>query len=152
MVFLLKFSYARRCAPQGIRDLIWPAVKTNSRVRNRCLAGTPASPKTRGKFEAEVSQGAGHETKQSSIRAPSNRPGTEAPHEPVGIPSLRLALDGESLAADGELIVRARACDLARLQLEGRGLGVDAGLAEADDRVRTRAMTRTDTGSPLAGV
>ena len=66
----------------------------------------------------------------------SRRPHIERPHEPVGIAPLRLALDDEGLAADGELIAGARARDLARPHLEGRGLGVDAGLAEADDRVR----------------
>ena len=63
------------------------------------------------------------------------------PHEPVGIAPLRLALDDEGLAADGELIAGARVGDLARPHLEGRGLGMDAGLAEADDRVRTPARS-----------
>jgi hypothetical protein len=40
-------------------------------------------------------------------------------------------------AADGELIVGARAHDLARPQLKGCGLGVDARIAEADYRIRT---------------
>jgi hypothetical protein len=38
---------------------------------------------------------------------------------------------------DGDLIVGAWARDLARPQLERGGLSVGAGLAEADDRVRT---------------
>jgi hypothetical protein len=42
--------------------------------------------------------------------------------------------------------------DLARPQLEGCGLGVDTGLAEADDRVRRLLITPTGIGSPPAGV
>jgi Transposase zinc-binding domain len=64
-------------------------------------------------------------------------PYIEAPHEPIRIAPLRLALDDEGLATDGELVAGLRACDVARPQLEGRGLGVDAGLPEADDRVGT---------------
>ena len=82
----------------------------------------------------------------------SHRPYIERPHKPVGIAPLGFTLDDERLAADGELIVRARVGDLARPQLEGRGLGVDARLAEADDGVGTLTITRTDTGSPPAGV
>ena len=75
------------------------------------------------------------------------------PHQPVGIAPFRLALDDERLAVDGELIARARVRDLARPHLEGRGLGVDAGLAEADDRVRDAWRSPApDTGSPPAGV
>jgi hypothetical protein len=58
----------------------------------------------------------------------SRPPYIEAPHQPVWIAPLWLTLDGEGLAIDDELIVGARVCDLARAQLEGRGLGVDAGL------------------------
>src|SRR5690606_18796152 len=43
----------------------------------------------------------------------------------------------EGVAADRELIARTRVRELARAQLEGRGLGMNAALAEADDRVRT---------------
>jgi hypothetical protein len=45
-------------------------------------------------------------------------------------------LDDEGLAADGELITGAWARDLADAHFEGRRLGVNAGLAEADDGVR----------------
>ena len=45
----------------------------------------------------------------------SRRPYIESPHEPVGIAPLRLALDDEGLAVDGELIVgRGLATSLAR--------------------------------------
>ena len=57
--------------------------------------------------------------------------------EPDYAGAIELALDDEGLAIDDQLIVGARVGDLARPQLEGRGLGVDAGLAEADDRVGT---------------
>jgi hypothetical protein len=50
------------------------------------------------------------------------------------------------------LVARARVGDLARAQLEGRGLGVEAGVAEADDRVGRLAITRTGIGSPPADV
>jgi hypothetical protein len=55
----------------------------------------------------------------------------------VRIAALRLALHDERLATDGELITRTRACDRARPYLERCCLGVDAGVAEADDCVRT---------------
>jgi hypothetical protein len=45
----------------------------------------------------------------------------------------RLALDDEGLTADDELIIGARTHYLARPHLERCGLGMDAGLAEADD-------------------
>jgi hypothetical protein len=61
----------------------------------------------------------------------------EAPHEPVGVAPLGLALDDEGLAIDDELIAGPRVCDLAPPKLEDGSLGVDAGLAEADDRVGT---------------
>jgi hypothetical protein len=66
------------------------------------------------------------------------RPHINCPHEPVGIAPFRLSLDDESLTVHGKQIARARACDLARPHLEGRGLGVDAGLAEADNRIGAR--------------
>jgi hypothetical protein len=66
----------------------------------------------------------------------SCRPHIERPDQPIGIAPFRLPLDDESLAADHELIAGARVGDLARPDLEGRGLGVDPGLAEAEDRVR----------------
>ena len=50
--------------------------------------------------------------------------------------SLRLTLDNEVLAGDRNVIAWASARDLARPHLEGDGLAVDAGLAEADDGVR----------------
>jgi hypothetical protein len=65
------------------------------------------------------------------------QPQIEHPNEPVGIAPLRLALHDEGLAANRELIAGAWARHLARPQLEGRGLGMDAGFAEADDRVGT---------------
>ena len=58
------------------------------------------------------------------------------PHEPVGIAPLGLALDDEGLATDGELIVGTRIGDLACPYFEASGLGVNAGIAEVDDRVR----------------
>jgi hypothetical protein len=70
-----------------------------------------------------------------SSRTTSGWSDIQAPHEPVRIAPLRLALHEERFAADRELVARARVCNLACAQLEGRGLGVDAGLAEADDRV-----------------
>ena len=76
----------------------------------------------------------------------------EAPHQPVRIAPFRLALDDEGLAIYGELVAGARARDLAHPYLESRGLGVDAALAEADDGVRMRGITRTETGSPPVGV
>jgi DNA-binding CsgD family transcriptional regulator len=45
-------------------------------------------------------------------------------------------LDNQSLSGDAELIARPRAGELARSGLEGRSLGVDLGLAGADNRVR----------------
>jgi hypothetical protein len=60
-----------------------------------------------------------------------HRPGVQGPHQPVGIAPLRLTLDDERLTPDRELIAGPRVCDLAPPKLEGRGLGVDAGLAEA---------------------
>jgi hypothetical protein len=76
----------------------------------------------------------------------------ERPHQPIRIAPLRLGLDDEGLSADHELIVRARVGDLARPQLEGRGLGVDAGLAEADDVSGRCAITRPEPARPPAGV
>ena len=83
------------------------------------------------------------------------------PHEPVWITPLRLALDDEGLAAHGKVIVWARIADLACPDIEGRGLGVDAGLAEADDRVgttgdhprrdRSTARRRVDSIDPERG-
>jgi hypothetical protein len=67
----------------------------------------------------------------------SRSPSIQHPHEPFGIAPFRLTLDDEGLAIDDELIVGPRVGDFARPQLEGRGLGMDAGLAEADDGVRT---------------
>jgi hypothetical protein len=58
------------------------------------------------------------------------------PHQPIRVAPLRLALDEERLAVDGELIAWVWVRNLARPHLERRGLGVDAGVAEADDRVR----------------
>jgi hypothetical protein len=66
----------------------------------------------------------------------SNQLHVERPHEPIGIAPYRLALDDEGIAPDAELIVGAWAGDVARPQLEGRGFGMDARVAEADDRVR----------------
>jgi hypothetical protein len=83
-------------------------------------------------------------------RAGSCSPNVQAPHEPVGIAPFRLTLNDEALTADCELIAGPRSGDLAGAHLEGRGLGMDAGLPEADDGVR--AMTRTPTGLPPAGV
>jgi hypothetical protein len=57
----------------------------------------------------------------------------------IGALSGRPVIDSTApiaLAADRELIAGTRAHDLARAQLGGRGLGVDAGVAKADDRVR----------------
>jgi DNA-binding CsgD family transcriptional regulator len=45
-------------------------------------------------------------------------------------------LDDQGLSGEAELIARPQAGDLARPDLVGPGLGVHAGLAEADDRVR----------------
>jgi hypothetical protein len=67
----------------------------------------------------------------------SQRPRVESPHRPLWIAPLRLALDHKGLAADRELIVVARARDLARPQLERRSLSMNTGVAESDDRVRT---------------
>jgi hypothetical protein len=85
----------------------------------------------------------------------------EVPHLPVGIAPLRLALDDKGAARDGELVARTRVGDLARTQLEGCRLGVDAGLAEADDRVwalrnhpnrdRLAASRRVDSIDPERG-
>jgi DNA-binding CsgD family transcriptional regulator len=47
------------------------------------------------------------------------------------------ALGDPGLSGDAELFVGPRAGDLARAPLEARRLGVDGGLAEADDRVGT---------------
>jgi hypothetical protein len=69
----------------------------------------------------------------------SRRPHVERPHQPIGIAPLRLALDDEGLAIDAELIIRARAGDLARPQLGCCGFGMEARIAEADDGVRTRS-------------
>jgi hypothetical protein len=76
----------------------------------------------------------------------------QSPDQPLGIAPFGLALNDERVTTDGELIAGARARDLARAHLERRGLGADAGLAEADDGVGRLAMTRTPTGSPPAGV
>jgi hypothetical protein len=59
----------------------------------------------------------------------------DAASGPVGITSLRRALGHEGVAGDGGLITGTWVRGLARPHLECRGLGVDAGLAEADDRV-----------------
>ena len=56
--------------------------------------------------------------------------------------SRRLSLDNEDVGADRELIIGARAC----------GLGMDARMAEADDRVRTARVTRTRTEATGRGV
>ena len=53
----------------------------------------------------------------------------------AGIAPLGLALDDEGFAADRELVAGARVRDVAGPHLEGGRLGMDAGLAEADDRV-----------------
>jgi DNA-binding CsgD family transcriptional regulator len=45
-------------------------------------------------------------------------------------------LADQGLSGDAELIVGPRAGDLARAHLEARRLGVDGGLAQADDRIR----------------
>jgi hypothetical protein len=63
-----------------------------------------------------------------------------------------LAPDDERLAADRELIPNARVGHLARPHLERGGLGMDAGVAEAEDRVRRLTITRMPTGSLPAGV
>jgi hypothetical protein len=47
-------------------------------------------------------------------------------------------LDDEGFATNGELIAGTRVRDLARPQLEGRRLGMDARIAEADDRTPRR--------------
>ena len=77
---------------------------------------------------------------------------SKRPHEPVGIAPFRLALQDEGLGAEDQLIAGPQVGDLARLQLERCGLGVDARLAQADDGIGRRAITRTGTGSPPAGV
>jgi hypothetical protein len=78
----------------------------------------------------------------------SRRPYIERPHEPVGIAPFRLTLNDEALTADRELIAGPRIGDLAGAHLERCRLGVDAGLTEADDRVRAPG----DTPNPPAGV
>jgi hypothetical protein len=65
----------------------------------------------------------------------SRRPYVEPPHEPIGIAPLRLALDDEGLTIHSKLVAGTRACNPAHPHLEHRRLGVNAGLAEADDRV-----------------
>jgi hypothetical protein len=63
---------------------------------------------------------------ERATHARSCRPHIERPDEPIGIAPLRLALDHEGLTADYELIVWPRVGDLARAQLERRGLGMNA--------------------------
>jgi hypothetical protein len=79
----------------------------------------------------------------------SCRPRIQGPHEPIGIAPLGLTLHDEGLGTDGELIARAWTRDLARPYLEGCGLGADAGLAEAADRVGTTRPGTLSSG-PLA--
>jgi hypothetical protein len=67
-------------------------------------------------------------------RSSSCPPDIQAPHKPLGIAPLRLALHDEVVGADRELIAGARIPDLARPQLEGRGLGVDAGVAAFEQK------------------
>jgi hypothetical protein len=74
---------------------------------------------------------------RANISSAHMQPYIESPDQPVGIAPFRLALDDEGLTANHELIAGTRARDFARPQLEGCGLGVDTGFAEADDRVRT---------------
>ena len=63
----------------------------------------------------DCSFGRQHGTTPDWSRTTSGWPHVQGPHEPVGIAPLRLALDDEGLAADGELIARARvATSLAR--------------------------------------
>ena len=73
----------------------------------------------------------------------SRRPEVERPDQPLSNAPLGLALDGEGIAAEHELSAWVRVGDFARPQLEGGGLGTDARLAEADDRVGPPRMTRT---------
>jgi hypothetical protein len=54
-----------------------------------------------------------------------------ASRQAVRITPLRLSLNDEGLAADRELIVGPWVDDLARPQLEGRGLGMGAGQKES---------------------
>ena len=68
-------------------------------------------------------------------RTTSGWPNVQGPHQPIRIAPLRFALDDEGMAIDRELIARAWARNLARSYFEGRGLGMDARLAEPDDRV-----------------
>jgi hypothetical protein len=82
---------------------------------------------------------------------PLGRTHIQRPHQPIRVPSFRLALHDEDIFADGELIVRARIGDLARANLEGRGLGIDAGPPKPTIVSGRLAMTRTETGSPPAG-
>jgi hypothetical protein len=66
------------------------------------------------------------------------------------IAPLGLTLDDEPLAVHGKLIPWTLARDLVRPHLEGRGLGMDADLAETNDCVGTSAAPTPDP--PPAGV
>ena len=60
------------------------------------------------------------------------QPRAQSPNKSIRVAPFRLALDDEGLAADGELVVGARIGDLARTHLEGRSLGLDTSVPEAD--------------------
>jgi hypothetical protein len=85
-------------------------------------------------------------------RGCSGRTYIEAPHEPIGIAPLGLALDDEGLAADGELVVGTRVGDLARPHLERCSLDVNAVSPKPTMVFGRLAITRAETGSPPAGV
>jgi hypothetical protein len=89
---------------------------------------------------------------RATVVASFMRSHVEVPPQLVGVAPRRLALDDEGVAADRQLIAGMRGRNLARPYLESRGLGVDAGVAEPTIVSGRLAITRTDTGSPPAGV
>jgi hypothetical protein len=116
--------------------------------RKSKLACTPPGPSTASHDQERYSAWSRHEPQRPepvlresarvdslAIGAPTRRVLSRDREKAAAPTPLRLALDDEGLAADLELIVRARIGDLARPHLEGRGLGMNAGLAEADDRI-----------------
>src|ERR671918_137895 len=124
------------CPQRGRCPITWMIMLFSSSRSNRKTAYSRASNQSlRHRSAAEGLVQGGEPVVSSSDQTWSHRLHIEAPHEPIGIAPLRLALDDEGLAIDRELIIGARARDFAHPHLESCGLGVDAGLAEPDDGV-----------------
>ena len=76
----------------------------------------------------------------------------QAPHEPIGIAPFRLALQDEGLGAEAELTAGARVGDLARRTSKVAASAWMRVSPKPTIVSGRRAITRTGTGSPPAGV